>query len=131
MTRLLSRMKIKLFCLPEHSTSLLQPGDTGIYKKATTAFNDELSLRHDSNVDSDVGKAFAEALLEVNNLVFTSNEIRKSFAKARMFPFEPILVNFGRCCDSIPHGKSFICESFCERAKLVLPQVLKVSCFDF
>jgi hypothetical protein len=85
--------KIVLLCLPSHSTYILQPCDVGAFGPLAEAYRKVLLRKTKWGAGYLIDKLmFLEILREARNTSFTEHNIKSSWEKTGLFPFEPKVV---------------------------------------
>lgn len=83
--------RIVPFCLPPHSTHLLQPLDVGLFSPLQKHYSNVLDeSMEDSGGDTGINKGtFLQYLFEARRRAYTSQNILSAWAKAGIVPFNP------------------------------------------
>ncbi|RPB08975.1 hypothetical protein P167DRAFT_476577, partial [Morchella conica CCBAS932] len=83
--------KIVPFCLPPHSTHLLQPLDVGLFGPLQKHYSNILDEdMEESGGDTGINKGiFLKHLFEARRRTYTHKNIMAAWDKAGIFPFNP------------------------------------------
>jgi hypothetical protein len=85
--------KIILLCLPSHSTHILQPCDVGVFGPLVDAYRRILTEKTRWGAGYSINKLmFLEILREARRQAFTEHNIKRSWEKTGLFPFDPKVV---------------------------------------
>jgi hypothetical protein len=85
--------KIVLLCLPSHLTYILQPCDVGAFGPLAEAYRKVLFRKTKWGAGYSIDKLmFLEILREARNMSFTEHNIKSSWEKTGLFPFDPEVV---------------------------------------
>ncbi|PIA99514.1 hypothetical protein CB0940_02607 [Cercospora beticola] len=97
---------IVLCRLPSHTSHKLQPCDVGVFGLLKTAYREQVECLYRGGATTIGKQHFTSLYSKARQTAFTSRNIRSSWAKAGLFPFQP-----GRVLDEIQPAEAVPCET--------------------